>query len=109
MQYVKAPVVDFKQRKKMKGKGGSVNAFKAKRIVRDSAKRVRNLFQIWLLQMAASYLNIIHFIFVQLQKFVDEIKGVKKQIIREHRVKKEGGEVKSERTVLDRFKSKKRN
>lgn len=96
----------------MKGKGGSVNAFKAKRIVRDSAKRVRILFfkLLLLATIVADRLNkkIIN-IFVELQKFVDEIKGVKKQIIREHRVKKEGGEVKSERTVLDRFKSKKRN
>lgn len=40
LQYLKAPDVNFKQRNKMKGKGGSVNAFKAKRIVRDGAKRV---------------------------------------------------------------------
>lgn len=37
---MKAPTVNFKQRNKMKGKGGSVNASRAKHIVRENAKRV---------------------------------------------------------------------
>lgn len=48
--------------------------------------------------------------FFLLQKFVDEIKGVKKQIIDQHKVggKKAVSGKDGERSVLDRFKAKKR-
>lgn len=39
--YLKAPKIDFKSRRKMKGKGGSVNAAKNKQIVRDLKRKVR--------------------------------------------------------------------
>lgn len=77
---MKAPTVDFKQRKKMKGKGGSVNAFKAKMIVRDQTKT----------------------------QFIKNIKGVKQQIIDEHSVDKKPKDEPVERQALDRFKPKKR-
>lgn len=80
MQYLKAPKVDFKQRKKMKGKGGSVNAFKAKKIVRDQTKK----------------------------QFLQTIKGVKEQLIDEHKVNKSNDKQTTERSVLDRFKPKKK-
>lgn len=76
-------MVDFKQRNKMKGKGGSVNAFKAKRIVRDQTK----------------------------QQFVKMIKGVKQQLIDEHKVSTADDDNKQSatRNALDRFKPKKKN
>lgn len=80
LQYIKAPKVDFKQRKKMKGKGGSVNAFKAKKIVRDQTKK----------------------------QFLQTITGVKQQLIDEHKVSTASDKQKVERSVLDRFKPKKR-
>lgn len=64
----------------MKGKGGSVNAFKAKKIVRDQTK----------------------------QQFLQTIKGVKQQLIDEHTVKSEGDSKPIERQALDRFKQKKK-
>lgn len=73
-------MVDFKQRKKMKGKGGSVNAFKAKMIVRDQTKT----------------------------QFIKSVKGVKKQIVDEHSVVKKESSEPAERQALDRFKPKKR-
>lgn len=81
MQYLKAPMVDFKQRNKMKGKGGSVNAFKAKRIVRDQTK----------------------------QQFVKMVKGVKQQLIDEHTVSTADDTKQNvKRGALDRFKPKKK-
>lgn len=80
LQYLKAPSVDFKQRKKMKGKGGSVNAFKAKKIVRDQTKK----------------------------QFLQAITGVKKQLIDEHKVSSESDKKTVERGALDRFKPKKK-
>lgn len=38
--YLKPPKIDFKSRRKMKGKGGSVNAAKNKQIVKDLARKV---------------------------------------------------------------------
>lgn len=71
----------------MKGKGGSVNAFKAKRIVRDQTK----------------------------QQFVKMIKGVKQQLIDEHKVSTgddgdDGNDNNQSvtRDALDRFKPKKK-
>ncbi|XP_031626620.1 WD repeat-containing protein 46 [Contarinia nasturtii] len=78
--YLKAPTVDFKQRNKMKGKGGSVNAFKAKRIVRDQTKK----------------------------QFIQSIKGVRQQLIDEHKVKTEDDNKSVGRNALDRFKAKKK-
>lgn len=72
-------MVDFKQRNKMKGRGGSVNAFKAKKIVRDQTK----------------------------QQFLQTIKDVKQQLIDEHTVKSEDSK-QIERKALDRFKPKKK-
>lgn len=47
--------------------------------------------------------------FILIQKFVAEIKDVKKQIIRDHRVdKKTTVEQPGESSVLDRFKAKRR-
>lgn len=65
----------------MKGKGGSVNAFKAKRIVRDQTK----------------------------QQFVKMIKGVKQQLIDEHKVSTTNDKQPVARSALDRFKPKKKN
>lgn len=80
-QYVKAPTVNFKQRNKMKGKGGSVNAFKAKKIVRDQTKK----------------------------SFLDEVRGVKQHIINECRDDaNETAKNDKPHNVLDRFKSKKK-
>lgn len=67
----------------MKGKGGSVNAFKAKRIVRDQTK----------------------------QQFVKMVKGVKQQLIDEHTVSTAGDDNNKQhasRGALDRFKPKKK-
>lgn len=65
----------------MKGKGGSVNAFKAKKIVRDQTK----------------------------QQFLQNIKGVKQQLIDEHKVSdSEPQKPIAERKALDRFKPKKK-
>lgn len=64
----------------MKGKGGSVNAFKAKKIVRDQTKK----------------------------QFLQNIKGVKEQIIDEHRVSTKEDQPNAERNALDRFKAKKK-
>lgn len=64
----------------MKGKGGSVNAFKAKKIVRDQTKK----------------------------QFIETIKGVKQQLIDEHKVKTEDDKKSVERNALDRFKTKKK-
>lgn len=70
----------------MKGKGGSVNAFKAKRIVRDQTK----------------------------QQFVKMIKGVKQQLIDEHEVSTTAAaddndsKASAKRSALDRFKPKKK-
>lgn len=77
---MKAPKVEFKQRNKMKGKGGSVNAFKAKKIVRDQTKK----------------------------QFLQTIKGVKQQLIDEHTVKPAEDTERNTRNVLDRFKPKKK-
>lgn len=59
-----------------------------------------------------SIINLTHTMsfFFLLQKFVDEIKGVKKQIIDQHKVggKKAVSGKEGERSVLDRFKAKKR-
>lgn len=65
----------------MKGKGGSVNAFKAKKIVRDQVK----------------------------QKFIQDIRGVKQQIIADHAAADNTSDKEPQiRTPLDRFKSKKK-
>lgn len=64
----------------MKGKGGSVNASKAKKIVRDQTKK----------------------------QFLKEIKGVKQQIIDEHKVVEQKETKTSEPSALDRFKQKKK-
>lgn len=64
----------------MKGKGGSVNAFKAKKIVRDQTKK----------------------------QFLQTIKGVKQQLIEEHTVNDSDDKRHAERNVLDRFKPKKK-
>lgn len=64
----------------MKGKGGSVNAFKAKQIVRDQTKK----------------------------QFIQSIKGVKKQIIDEHKVSVEDDKKSVKQAALDRFKQKKK-
>lgn len=74
-------MVDFKQRNKMKGKGGSVNAFKAKRIVRDQTK----------------------------QQFVKMVKGVKQQLVDEHKVSTaDDTKQNATRSALDRFRPKKK-
>lgn len=39
-QYLKPPTVDFKRAKKMKGKGGSANTAKVKKIVKNAKKKV---------------------------------------------------------------------
>lgn len=64
----------------MKGKGGSVNAFKAKKIVRDQTKK----------------------------QFLQTIKGVKQQLIDEHTVTTANDKKNVERHALDRFKPKKK-
>lgn len=64
----------------MKGKGGSVNAFKAKKIVRDQTTK----------------------------QFLQTIKGVKKQLIDEHKVSTGADKQSGERNALDRFKPKKK-
>lgn len=64
----------------MKGKGGSVNAFKAKKIVRDQTKK----------------------------QFIQSIKGIKQQIIDEHSVDKKTANETVVRQALDRFKPKKK-
>lgn len=79
-QYLKPPKVDFKQRKKMKGKGGSVNAFKAKKIVRDQTKK----------------------------QFLQTVTGVRQKLIDEHKVSAAEDKRSVERNVLDRFKPKKK-
>lgn len=80
-QYLKAPKVDFKQRNKMKGKGGSVNAFKAKKIVRDQTTK----------------------------SFLQDIRGVKQDIINEYRDDANKTSKNDEpQNVLDRFKPKKK-
>lgn len=49
-------------------------------------------------------------LFLSLQKFVAEVKDVKKQIIKEHRVDKDVPKGNAEgNSVLDRFKAKKRS
>lgn len=81
LQYLKAPKVDFKQRNKMKGKGGSVNAFKAKKIVRDQTKK----------------------------SFLQDIRGVKQDVINEYRNDNhETAKNDEPHNVLDRFKPKKK-
>lgn len=65
----------------MKGKGGSVNAFKAKKIVHDQVK----------------------------QKFIQDIRGVRQQIIADHTASDNAGDKEPQlRTPLDRFKTKKK-
>lgn len=76
---MKAPIVEYQQRKKMKGKGGSVNAHRAKKIVRDQTKK----------------------------QFLQTIKGVKQQILDDHTVKSETS-APIKRQALDRFKPKKK-
>lgn len=64
----------------MKGKGGSVNAFKAKKIVRDQTKK----------------------------QFIQTVKGVTQQIIDEHKVSSSEDKQQAGRSALDRFKPKKK-
>lgn len=66
----------------MKGKGGSVNAFKAKKIVRDQTK----------------------------VNFLKDVRGIKKEIINESRsdANDETTQKSGPPNVLDRFKSKKK-
>lgn len=64
----------------MKGKGGSVNAFKAKKIVRDQTKK----------------------------RFLQEVKGIKQQIISDHRTDVKGEPKPQVPNVLDRFKPRKK-
>lgn len=64
----------------MKGKGGSANAAKAKKIVRDQIKK----------------------------KFIEEMRGIKNQIIDEHTIDENSDKKTEPRTPLDRFKPKKK-
>ncbi|KAL5275075.1 WDR46 family protein [Megaselia abdita] len=77
--YLKPPKVDFKSRRKMKGKGGSVNAAKNKQIAKNLARK----------------------------EFIQDVRSKKKKVISSHKVSEDFIPLESNKSsVLDRFNKK---
>lgn len=105
--------MNFAQKKKMKGKGGSVNAAKAKKIVKESTKRVSGTLNN---TTQPKHSKLIQNVFFCSQEFVKNVKGVKESIFKAHKsttssddfLPLEQSQPKDDgpKSVLDRFKPK---
>lgn len=88
----------------MKGKGGSANAAKAKKIVKNAAKQVKQFFSNTKMLLETNYTFFFQ------KEFTKSMKDVKNAIFKEHKEEAAAGADKSangpKSIALDRFKPK---